>query len=131
MRDRILKNWRLAKGPEKKERIAVALDRFIAEISTPTSTPKSYTPPPDGTAAPLVNEVVQRRKENRISTDDFRSELRAIAQRCGFKIFKRLNIGQLREDWYATTTDNVGLEVESGYKEYDLVAWLKQQDLRD
>ena len=37
MRDRILKNWRVAKAPEKKERIKEALDRFIEAIS-------GYTP---------------------------------------------------------------------------------------
>ncbi|KYC34483.1 hypothetical protein WA1_51560 [Scytonema hofmannii PCC 7110] len=93
--------------------------------------PKPYTPPPDGTAAPLVDEVVAKRKEKRISQDEFWVSLKAIAQRCGFQIFKRLNAGQLRDDWYATRADNIGLEVESGYKDYDLVEWLKKQNLQE
>ena len=32
VRDRILKNWRVAKAPEKKERIKEALDRFVEVI---------------------------------------------------------------------------------------------------
>ena len=41
LRDRILKNWRVAKAPEKKERIKESLDRFIEAIteSTQISTP--------------------------------------------------------------------------------------------
>ena len=33
IRDRILKNWRVAKAPEKKERIKESLDRFIEAIT--------------------------------------------------------------------------------------------------
>lgn len=41
LRDRILRNWRVAKAPEKKERIKEALDRFIEALKfTPASTPK-------------------------------------------------------------------------------------------
>ncbi|MBR8840283.1 MAG: hypothetical protein DSM106950_41410 [Stigonema ocellatum SAG 48.90 = DSM 106950] len=32
VRDHVLKNWRLAKAPEKKERIKEALDRFIKAL---------------------------------------------------------------------------------------------------
>ena len=41
VRDRILKNWRVAKAPEKKERIMSALDKFIEAVteSTQISTP--------------------------------------------------------------------------------------------
>ncbi|MUH00357.1 hypothetical protein F7734_52050 [Scytonema sp. UIC 10036] len=38
LRDRILKDWRVAKRAESRERIAEALDKLIAEISTPAST---------------------------------------------------------------------------------------------
>ena len=33
VRDRILSNWRIAKAPEKKERIKESLDRFIEAIT--------------------------------------------------------------------------------------------------
>ena len=36
VRDRILKNWRVAKAPEKKERIKGALDKFIEAITEST-----------------------------------------------------------------------------------------------
>jgi len=37
VRDRILKNWRVAKAPEKKQRFKEVLDRFIEELLTPDS----------------------------------------------------------------------------------------------
>ncbi|GAA6622623.1 hypothetical protein [Scytonema sp. NUACC26] len=39
VRDRILKNWRVARGPEKKERIAIAIDLFIDELLASTDSP--------------------------------------------------------------------------------------------
>lgn len=89
-----------------------------------------YTPPPDGTAATLVDEAVAIRKEKRISQDDFFSELRAIALRCGYKIFKRLKDGRVVDQWYATLADNIGKEVASGYNDLDLRDWLKKQNLK-
>ena len=34
VRDRVLKNWRVAKAPEKKERIKESLDRFIEALDS-------------------------------------------------------------------------------------------------
>ncbi|MDF5726618.1 MAG: hypothetical protein PUP92_00925 [Rhizonema sp. PD38] len=36
-RDRLLKNWRVAKGPEKRERIGKALDLFIDALQESVS----------------------------------------------------------------------------------------------
>ncbi len=42
VRSSIVKNWRVALGPEKRERIKLALDKFIEALaSTPASTPES------------------------------------------------------------------------------------------
>lgn len=60
IRDRILQQWRVSKRAESKDRIAQALDEFIAELitdgesSTPASTQASIQ---NQTVAPLVNEA--------------------------------------------------------------------------
>ncbi|AFY32024.1 hypothetical protein [Calothrix sp. PCC 7507] len=41
IRDRILKNWRTAKAPEKRERIKEALDRFIEALEDDASITKN------------------------------------------------------------------------------------------
>ncbi|KYC35142.1 hypothetical protein WA1_08220 [Scytonema hofmannii PCC 7110] len=39
MSERTVKNWRVARGPEKKERIAHALDNFIEELLATIDSP--------------------------------------------------------------------------------------------
>jgi hypothetical protein len=56
IRDRILQNWRVSKRTESKDRIAQALDEFIAELTTDgeSSTPASTQ---NETNAPLVDKA--------------------------------------------------------------------------
>ncbi|WP_244329433.1 hypothetical protein [Tolypothrix sp. PCC 7910] len=60
IRDRILQQWRVSKRTESTDRIAQALDEFIAELitdgesSTPASTQASIQ---NQTVAPLVNQA--------------------------------------------------------------------------
>ncbi|MBF1991483.1 hypothetical protein [Fischerella thermalis] len=56
IRDRILEQWRVSKRTESKDRIAQALDAFIAELTTDD---ESLTPASihNETTAPLVNEA--------------------------------------------------------------------------
>lgn len=55
IRDRILQQWRVSKRTESKDRIAQALDEFIAELTTDgeSSTPASIH---NETTAPLVDK---------------------------------------------------------------------------
>ncbi|MBW4571713.1 MAG: hypothetical protein KME31_27945, partial [Tolypothrix carrinoi HA7290-LM1] len=98
IRSRVLSRWRVAKGPEKKERIALALDAFIAELaaSTPESKPASRAP--DGTAAPLVDEATKKLESKHYTKAEYYDELRQITERCGYRLFiDTATLGRNRE----------------------------------
>lgn len=130
IRSRVLSRWRVAKGPEKKERIALALDAFIAELaaSTPESKPASRAP--DGTAAPLVEEATKKLEDKHYTKAEYYDELRQITERCGYRLFiDTATLGRNRELFIVNPPSNSTERIISTQDIGEVVDWLRKQDL--
>lgn len=131
IRSHVLSRWRVAKGPEKKERIALALDAFIAELaaSTPESKPASKTAP-DGTAAPLVDEATKKLESKHYTKDNYYAELRQIAESCGYRLFiDNTTLGRGRELFIVNPPGDSTEREISTQDIGEVVDWLRQQNL--
>ncbi len=130
IRSRVLSRWRVAKGPEKKERIALALDAFIAELaaSTPESKPASRAP--DGTAAPLVDSATKKLESKHYTKDEYYAELRQIAESCGYRLFiDNTTLGRGRELFIVNPPGDSTEREISTQDIGEVVDWLRQQNL--
>jgi hypothetical protein len=130
IRNRVLKNWRVAKRAESRERLQQLLDAFIAELvgttgePTPLSTDLSA---PNGTAAPLVDEAVRKLKQRSITQDDYYAELKQITARCGYRL-SITPLGTGRNVFHIHPTGSPNAEV-STQDINEVVDWLRGQDL--
>lgn len=131
IRSRVLSRWRVARGPEKKERIALALDAFIAELaaSIPELKPASKTAP-DGTAAPLVDEATKKLESKHYTKAEYYEELRQITERCGYRLFiDTATLGRNRELFIVNPPSNSTERIISTQDVGEVVDWLRKQDL--
>lgn len=131
IRDSVLSRWRVAKGPEKKERIALALDAFIAELaaSTPESTHDAETAP-DGTAAPLVSEATKKLESKHYTKAEYYADLRQIVELCGYRLFIDTTTLSRGRELFIVNPPGNSLEREISTQDIgEVVDWLRQQDL--
>jgi hypothetical protein len=64
----VLRNWRLARSPEKKERIELALDKFIDIVSPPPTNVPEIVPE-------IVEEVIQKKGKEKVKKEGIKKDL--------------------------------------------------------
>jgi hypothetical protein len=84
----------------------------------------------NGNAAPLVDALVQKLIDGRVTEEEFFQQFRQIVKRCGFILYRNLAKDNTRESWYVTSLGNTRFEVISSMDYLNVIPdWLRRQDL--
>ncbi|MBE9038704.1 hypothetical protein [aff. Roholtiella sp. LEGE 12411] len=84
----------------------------------------------NGSAAPLVDALVQKLIDGRVTEEEFFQQFRQIVKRCGFILYRNLAKDNTRESWYVTSQGNTRFEVISSMDYLNVIPdWLRRQDL--